>query len=449
MKRNGNNRPFNINRVIAVTFIGIILIGTLLLCLPAASRNGKSCSFETALFTATSASCVTGLILADTWVQWSGFGQIVILCMIEIGGLGFMSAVSFVILALRKKLSMSQRMVYSQAIGTAEAVDTKQMQKRILKGSLLIEGTGALILALRFWPVYGFGKAVKLGVFHAVSAFCNAGFDIFGFETPGGSMVNWSLDPCVCITLCLLIVLGGLGFIVWDEVIRINKVSKWSVYTRLVLLTSLILTFAQFLLICLTEWNNNATLGSMPFSEKMLSALFQSVTCRTAGFAGLDQGELTEAGKAVSMFFMLIGGSSGSTAGGLKTVTFVVLFLFMWSKVRGRDTIHIFSRTISDRHVLNAVALFCAMAVLAFSGAIVICMTSPVRFTDSLYETISAIATVGLTTGITTRLSRIGKIIIMLFMYFGRVGIFTVSTGFMRQKRGENFRYAETDVLIG
>ena len=441
------HRPWNISRIIAFVFVGIICLGAGLLCLPFASRGGHSCGIRTALFTATSATCVTGLVLRDTWTQWSGFGQAVILCMIEIGGLGFMTAASTLIFAFRKKLNMRQRMMFSQSFGTDDALDVPMLWRKILFGSLLVEGTGACILTLRFLPVYGFGRALWLGVFHSVSAFCNAGFDILGFEMPGGSVILYGTDPVVILTLCAVIILGGLGFIVWDDIIRRPK--KLSVYTRLVLYTSGALILAGMALICLTEWNNPATLGDMTLPEKLLAGLFQSVTCRTAGFAGVDQGGLTDAGKAISMFLMLIGGSSGSTAGGLKTVTFIVMVLFLWSWLSGRENVSVLNRTISSRNVLNAVVLFSVMIVLAFLGTVIICVCSPVGFTEGLFEAVSALATVGLTTGITSQLGIAAQILMMMYMFFGRVGILTISLGFLKDHRTDHYKYAETNILIG
>lgn len=442
-------RALNISRVIALAFIFIIAVGTALLSLPFASRSGESCSFLTALFTATSAGCVTGLALADTWTQWSGFGQTVILCLIEIGGLGFMSLASMAVFLLHMRISFREHWLFAQSVGADDMIDSRRVYRRILVGSFAAEGAGALILLIRFWPVYGFSRALKLGVFHSVSAFCNAGFDIFGFERPGSSMMLYGTDAVVCLTLGVLVILGGLGFIVWDDVMRKRRFRALSVYTKLVLLTSLALTALGTLAFCLTEWTNPATLGPMNTGQKILAAFFQSFTCRTAGFAGVDQGALSQAGKAISMFLMLIGGSSGSTAGGLKTVTFIVIALFIWSRMRGRDSVCVFHRTVSDRHVLNALTIFCALIALAFFGATLICSTSAVSFTDALFEAISALATVGLTTGITPALALPAKILMILFMYFGRVGILTVSLGFIGESKTEMMRYAETDVLIG
>ena len=439
-----------ISRMIALAFLGIILLGAALLNLPAASRNGRSAGPLVSLFTATSATCVTGLTLADTWTQWSPFGQSVILLMIEIGGLGFMSAASLAYFSLRRKFSFQQQLVIAESIGVQNMGDVVTHQKRMLIRAFAVEGIGAALLTLRFLAEYPFPQALKLGVFHAVSAFCNAGFDILGFRSPGASLMVYQRDPFVCLILSALVILGGLGFLVWDEVLRERRPSRWSVYTRLVMITSGALLLSGTLVFCLLEWSNPATLGPFSVPEKLLAAFFQSMTLRTAGFAAVDQGALTPAGKAASIFYMLIGGSSGSTAGGLKTVTFVVLLMFLWNRMRGHYTVSVFHRTISNDHVLNAIMIFILMITLAFSSAVVVSATSPVDFTDALYETVSAIGTVGLTAAGTARMSLPAKWLIMLLMYFGRVGVLTISVGFLRKKpAGEKYRYANTDLLIG
>ena len=442
-------RAVSISRVMALTFLGIIAVGAILLTLPFASRSGRSAGPVTALFTATSATCVTGLVLADTWSQWSNFGQAVILAMIETGGLGFMSAASLAWFSLRRKISIQKQLVMAEAIG-ANMNDVVDHQKQLLIRAFTVEGIGAAILTVRFLTEYSFPLALKLGVFHSVSAFCNAGFDILGFKQPGASLIVYQKDPVICLTLSALVIRGGLGFLVWNEVLTEKKAKKWSVYTRLVLITTGILLVSGTILFCLLEWGNPSTLGPMSLPQKLLAAFFQSMTLRTAGFAAVDQGLLTPAGKAVSIFLMLIGGSSGSTAGGLKTVTFVVLLMFLWNRMRGRRTVSVFHRTISNDHVLNAITIFMLMVLLSFSGAAFICATSPVGFADSLFETVSAIGTVGLTAGATSRLSLASKLMIILFMYFGRVGLLTISFGFLKDKpSGEKYRYANTDLLIG
>lgn len=445
-------RPKNLSatKVIAATFAVIILLGTLLLNLPAASRSGVAVGFLPALFTATSATCVTGLSLFDTWSQWSGFGQIVLLCLIQIGGLGFMSAATMVVFLLHRRIGLKQRLVMAQALSVGDINGIVRLQKMVLRGSFLIEGIGAVILFLRFLPEYGWIQALKWGVFHSVSAFCNAGFDIFGSLNPGSSVMEFQSDPVVLLTLMALIVVGGLGFLVWEEVLQKKRFRNFSVYTRLVLVTTLGLILSAWVLTCVLEWNNPATLGSLPLGEKLLNGLFQSVTLRTAGFASVDQGALTDAGKAVAMVYMLIGGSSGSTAGGLKTVTFIVLVLFLASRARGRSRVCVFRRTIPQGQVLDAMTIAFTMVCLALLGGICISATSPVAFTDALYEAVSALGTVGLTAGATGSLGVVSQILIIIYMYFGRVGILTISMGFLvGNKAEERFQYAETNLLIG
>ncbi len=437
-------------QVIAISFALIILAGTVLLSLPAASRDGISCGFRPALFTATSATCVTGLVLYDTWTQWSGFGQAVILCLIELGGLGFMSAASLMVFMLRRKVGLRQRMLMAQALSLDEMDGVVRLQKWVLFGSLLVQLFGAAILFLRFLPMQGWKTAAWWGVFHAVSAFCNAGFDVLGSVAPGGSMMPFNNDPVVCVTLMALIVVGGLGFFVWEEVVRVHSFKKLSVYTKLVLIASAVLILLGAVLFLILEWNNPQTLGSMPIPQKILNGFFQSVTVRTAGFASVNQELLTDAGKAVSMVLMLIGGSSGSTAGGIKTVTVVVLLLFTWTRCRGRGTVTVFKRTIPAGKVMDAMAIVSIVAGLAIFGGIFISATSPVSFTDALYEAVSALATVGLTAGATGKLSVVSQLLIILYMYFGRVGVLTLSLGFLMGNRAEDrYRYAQTNLLIG
>lgn len=444
------HRRLSATRVIALTFIAIILIGALLLTLPAASRSGVSCGFRPALFTATSATCVTGLVLYDTWSQWSGFGQTVIICLIEIGGLGFMSMASIVIFFLRKKVGLKQRIVMAQALSVNDMDGVVRLQKWVLCGSFLIEGAGALILFMRFLPEYGVLTSLKWGIFHSISAFCNAGFDILGEVSPGASMMIFNNDPIVCITLTLLVVLGGLGFFVWEEVVRVRSFKKLSVYSKLVLLMSALLLFGGAACFCVLEWDNPATFGSMSVPQKLLNGLFQSMTTRTAGFAAVDQACLTDGGKAVSMVLMLIGGSSGSTAGGAKTVTVLVLMMYIWAKIRGRDTVCAFRRTIPNSQVMDAMTIVTILVILSLFGGIFICTTSPVGFTDALFESVSAIATVGITAGVTPLLSIPAQILIIIYMYFGRVGVLTISLGFlMGNQAEERFRYAQTNLLIG
>ncbi len=446
MKRRRVERRLSSTQMIAVVFAAIIAVGTVLLMLPAASQSGEGCAPLDALFTATSATCVTGLVRFDTGTQWTMFGQAVILVMIEIGGLGFMSVASLVVFALRRKVGLKQRMVMAQALSLNEMDGVVRLQKWVLGGSLSIQTVAALVLFARFLPRFGVGRAVWYGLFHAVSAFCNAGFDVFG---TGDSMVRFNSDPVVCITLMALIVVGGLGFFVWEEVARLHNFKKFSVYTKLVLLSTLVLILGGATVLCITEWNGPAMAGMSP-GVKILNGFFQSVTTRTAGFDSMGQALLTDGGKGVSMVLMLIGGSSGSTAGGVKTVTMMVLVLFLWSRARGRSSVFVFKRTIAQDKVLDAMTIVGLLVGLAMFGAVFISATSPISFADGLFESVSALATVGLTTGVTTSLSIPAQILIIVYMYFGRVGVLTISLGFLMGDRAEDrFRYAKTNLLIG
>ena len=437
-------------QIIAVGFAAIILLGAVLLTLPAASRSGSSCGFFPALFTATSATCVTGLVLYDTFTQWSGFGQAVILCLIEIGGLGFMSAASTFVFLLRRKVGLRQRMVIAQALNLSDMDGVVRIQKLVLTGSLSIQGVGALILFLRFLPEYGFRRSVIWGVFHAISAFCNAGFDIFGAIAPGQSLIPFNDDPVICLTLIGLVTIGGLGFLVWEELARVRSFKKFSVYTKLVLVMTAGILVIGTGVILLLEWDNPDTLGNMPVWQKLLNAFFQTGTLRTAGFAAIDQGALRDATKAFSILVMLIGGSSGSTAGGLKTVTIVVLLLFIWAKARGKQSVHVFKRNIPQEKAVDALTITFITLLLSVFGGMFFSTAAPVSFVDGWYEAVSAICTVGLTTGITPVLGVASQCLIIAFMYFGRVGILTLSLGFLMGNRAtDRFQYADTNLLIG
>ena len=440
----------NATQSIAVVFAAIILAGTLLLMLPAASRSGVSCGFQPALFTATSATCVTGLVLYDTFTQWTGFGQGVILTMIEVGGLGFMSAAAIFVFLLRKKVGLRQRMVIAQALNLNDMDAVVKIQKLVIRGSLGVQGMGAAILFLRFLPQTGAAKALYWGVFHAISAFCNAGFDLFGEIAPGQSLIPFQNDPIVLLTLAALVTMGGLGFLVWEEMARVRSFKKFSVYTKLVLImTAGILLIGTGVILAL-EWNNPDTFGPMPVWQKLLNAFFQTVTLRTAGFVTVDQLLLTDATKVFSILIMFAGGSSGSTAGGLKTVTILVLLLFIWAKARGKQSVHVFKRNIPADKAVDAMTITFITAGLSLLGGMVISAAANVSFLDAWYEAVSAICTVGLSAAGTAALGAFSQCIIIAFMYFGRVGILTLSLGFLMGDRAKDrFQYADTNLLIG
>lgn len=437
-------------QMIAMVFLAIILFGGFLLSLPIASRSGTWTSYLSSVFTATSATCVTGLTLVDTYTHWSGFGQVVILLLIQVGGLGFMTIASLFFLMANRRIGIKQRLLLAQSLGVDQLSGIVRLVYRVLVRTAVIEGVGALILAVRFAFLIPVDRALWWGIFHSVSAFCNAGFDVVGAVEVGGSLIPFVGDWVVNLTIMTLITLGGLGFFVWDDVLTKRRFKKMTVYTRLVLLISATLALGGGALIALLEWNNPATLGGLPAAEKCLAALFQSVTSRTAGFYSIPQGAMSDAAKAITDALMLVGGSSGSTAGGIKTVTMGVLILAVIAAARGRSRVTVFRRTISAQQVSDAVAVACMVFCLAFCAGLILSATNGLPLMDCIFETISAIATVGLSTGITPGLNALSQILLIILMYFGRVGVMTISLGFLLTNVAEErYRYADTKVMIG
>lgn len=441
---------FTSMQIIVLVFLAIILSGAALLMLPAASQSREVTPYLTALFTATSCTCVTGLSLVDTGTYWSSFGQAVMLCLIQIGGLGFMTIVTVFFMVLRRKIGLKDRLVMAQSLGMEDLSSIVAMVKKVLIRTMIVEGTGALLLTIRFCFQMPFGKALWWGVFHSISAFCNAGFDIMGAVEAGGSLMLYTTDWPVNLILMALIMVSGLGFFVWDDILKNRRFRKLSVYSRLVLVSSLALFAGGTVLFALLEWNNPATLGGIRAGEKILASAFQSVTTRTAGFYSIPQGALTGASKAVTDVLMFIGGSSGSTAGGAKTVTISVLVLSVLASARGRSRVTVFKRTIQPSQISDAVAVVGMMFLTAFAAAVYISAANGLNFADCIYETISAIATVGLSTGLTASVNVLSKIVLIILMFFGRVGIMTISLGFLLSDRaGERYRWADTKVMIG
>ncbi|MBP3634076.1 MAG: potassium uptake protein, TrkH family [Oscillospiraceae bacterium] len=437
-------------QIIVLVFLAIILAGALLLTLPIAAKNGQSTPFLTALFTATSCTCVTGLSLVDTFTHWTSFGQVVMLLLIQIGGLGFMTVMTLFFLVARRRLGLKERLIIAQSFALDNLSGIADTVKKVLCRTLVLEAVGAVILTIRFLFQMPVGRAVWCGVFHAVSAFCNAGFDIFGAVEQGGSLMPYVADPVVNITLMLLIVLGGLGFFVWDDILTAKRLKDLRAYSKLILIISGVLIFGGAALYCVFEWNNPATLGAMSIGEKILAALFQSVTVRTAGFYTVSQVALTDASVALTDVLMFIGGGSGSTAGGAKMATVAVLLLSVLATARGRSRVTVFRRTVSESRIKDAMTLVVMMFVLCLTTGVFLSCVNALPLRDCFYETISALATVGLTTGITPQLSGISHVILIVLMFFGRVGIMTISLGFLFSDRAqERYRYADTNILIG
>ena len=341
-------------------------------------------------------------------------------------------------------------MVIAQALGSDSYSGLVSLVRNILRGTAAVEGVGALILFFRFLPEFGFGRALWYGVFHSVSAFCNAGFDVLADVDAGGSLCRYVSDPVVNLTIMALIIIGGLGFAVWGDIRHNRRFSRMQVYTRLVILITLVLLFGGAAIIAALEWNNPGTIGGMTVPQKLLAALFQSVTLRTAGFASFDQNALKDVTKAFCDMLMLVGGSSGSTAGGVKTVTVGVILLAAWSTARGRSDVRVMRRTIPQRAVSSALALFILVLTISMFGALFLCVADGVSLENAVYETISALCTVGLTTGITPTLSAASQIVLIVLMFFGRLGIMTISVGFMAaDPAGDRVKYADTKIMIG
>lgn len=445
-------RALNPTRIVAGSFAVIIALGTVLLALPVASCSGQSAGVLTSLFTATSSTCVTGLVVADTATQWSMFGQMVILAMIQLGGLGFITIMTLFSLIAHRKIGLSERLIMVSSLNLNNMNGVVRLVRFTLRWTLRFEGIGALILMLRFIPRYGLGQGIWMGVFHSVSAFCNAGFDLLGLESPFQSLIPFQNDPVVLFTVMALIVIGGLGFFVWSDIAQNRHWKKFSLYTKMVLVMTGALILLGWGILFAVEWQNPATLGNMPFGEKVMNALFQSVTFRTAGFSAIDQGGLRDTSQALGCVLMLIGGSSGSTAGGIKTVTVAILGLSVLAGFRGRSGVTICGRSIDRRQQTSATTLVLTALLLFLFGAMFLSLFDAVPFMDAGFEVASALGTVGLTVGITPTLSEPCRIFLILFMYLGRVGILSCSIAFSTLRsvaRETKIKYPVTDVMIG
>lgn len=440
----------NATRVLFLFFFAAVLVGTLLLMLPIASRSGDSCGFLTALFTAAAAACVTGLTPLDTFTQWSGFGQAVLICLVQVGGLGYMAFVSIAYFMLRRKIGLRERLILQQSLALNELHGVVRLVKLMLMGTFMIEGIGAIILTLRFLVEYPFKKALWMGVFHAISAYCNAGLDIMGFIKPAGSLSPYASDPVVLLTIAALITIGGLGFFVWNDILMHRNFRQFSVHTKLSIVVTLILIVGGTLTFLLLEWDNPGTLGMMSVPEKLLAALFTSVSTRTAGFYIIDQSAMTDSSVVVSLLLMFIGGSSGSTAGGIKTVSIAILLLQALAVLRNHKEVVVFGRRISQNQINNALSISFLVFLLGMIGAVVISATGGVPMRYAIFESMSAISTAGLGAGITNSLNPLSKILLIVYMFFGRVGIMTISFAFMTKTPPDNVIHRpEARVLIG
>lgn len=440
----GTLRKLSSSQIILMGFAGAILLGSLLLMLPFATRDGQGASFGDALFTATSAVCVTGLVVRDTATYWSGFGQAVVLGLIQVGGMGVVTVAIALALASGKRISLKQRSTMQEAISAPQVGGIVRLTGFILRTVLVMEALGALAL----WPVFsrelGVWKGLWYGVFHAVSAFCNAGFDLMGFRSPYSSLTGYAAHPAVNLTIMALIVIGGIGFMTWDDV-RTHGVHlrRYRMQSKVILTTSALLLALPALYFFLFE------LGELTVGRRLWAAAFQSVTARTAGFNTVDLTALSETGTAVMMILMLIGGSPGSTAGGMKTTTFAVLLSTAASVFRRREHTQFFGRRISEDTVRNAATLLTMYLTLFLGGGLIMSRVEGLPLLTCLFETASAVGTVGLTLGVTPTLGAVSRCILILLMYCGRVGGLTLIFAAASAPVGNTARLPQEKLTIG
>ena len=444
-------KSMNAARILAGGFVAIIVFGALLLTLPISSRTGEFTNFLDCLFTTTSATCVTGLVRVDTWIHWSFFGQLIILLHIQLGGLGFMTFITLVSFLFHRRIGLSERLIMVSAFNLNDMDGVVRVVRHAIYGTFLLEGVGAAILSIRFVPEFGLASGIWKGIFHAVSAFCNAGFDLMGGKYGQfTSIVGYNGDPLVLCTTMVLIVMGGLGFFVWEDILRTRSWKGLSLYSKMVLTITAFLITGGALFFLAVEFNNKGTLGDMPLWQKIMNSFFQSITLRTAGFASLDQGKLRESSLVISCILMLIGGSSGSCAGGMKTVTAATLLLGLGAGLAGREEVTFRGRTISYHKVLSAMTLALMMVALFLVASMSISLIEGVPYLSAAFESASGLATVGNSVGITPNLSPPSVIILICLMYMGRVGVFTFSVAFLtRAGRPAKIKYPNLDLLIG
>lgn len=413
-------------KTILYGFCILIIIGMLLLLLPISTKDGRVTSPVDALFTATSATCVTGLIRYDTYSHWSVFGQLVILALIQIGGIGFMTFAISIISFTKRKIGLEQRFIMQEAVAAPQVGGIVKMTKFILFGTIFVEGTGALLLSLYFCPKFGFGEGLYFSVFHSISAFCNAGFDLMGAVEPSSSLMADGLNWYINFIIMALIIIGGLGFFVWLDILKNRfRFREFKLHTKMVISITIILIIVGMMFLFLLEQNGKIFEGKN-IAEQGLISLFQSVAPRTAGFNTVDLSQMREGSQMIIICLMLIGGSPGSTAGGVKTTTLGVLTLSILATWKKKKSIECFKRRIDNDALRTASCVIMMYIILVIVSAITISVIDNIPMQSAMFETASAIGTVGLTLGITAQLSIISEIILVVLMIFGRVGSITI-----------------------
>ena len=432
------------SQIIILGFAGTILLGSILLTLPFSTRDGHGALFSDALFTATSAVCVTGLVVQDTATYWSTFGQAVIIALIQIGGMGVVTVAIAISSFSGKQISLKQRSTMQEAISAHKVGGIVRLTGFIIKMTIIFELLGAVIMAPTFCKEFGVLKGIWYAVFHSISAFCNAGFDLMGAKTPYSSLTYFVDNPVINFVIMSLIIIGGIGFMTWDD-IKVNKhhVRKYRMQSKVILITTVLLISLPALYFFLFEF------GDKPMGERIWSSLFQSVTPRTAGFNTADLTQISETGTAITIMLMLIGGSPGSTAGGMKTTTLAVLFSTAISVFRRREHTHFFGRRVNDDTIRNAATILMMYVILFLTGGFLISHIESLPLLTCLYETASAIGTVGLTLGITPNLGIASQIILIVLMYIGRVGGLTLIFSALSGNQGNTARLPQEKITVG
>ncbi len=436
-------------QLIALGYFLVIAVGTLLLLLPVSSNRGEQTDVLTALFTATSATCVTGLVVVDTSLHWSAFGQTVILALIQIGGLGFVTIGVLFAMFFNKRITLRTRGLLQESMNADKVGGIVRLARKAIIGTIWIELAGALLLAIRFVPEFGFIKGGAISIFHAISAFCNAGFDVMGSKYGAyGSFTPYVDDILVNAVIMALIVIGGIGFLVWDDITKHGlHMRKYTLHTKIVLSATVILIFGGAVLFYIFE--RNTMLQGMDGRTQVLSCLFSSVTARTAGFNTVDTAALSNSSKLLTMVLMFIGGSPGSTAGGIKTTTLVVLLIYVVSNLRNSRGCNIFGRRLEDDAIRKASNVMIINTLLVVFAMLMICHIQPLDLTDVMFEVFSAIGTVGMSTGITRSLTSLSQLIIIILMYCGRIGGMAFALSFMERRKVAPVQCPMEKVMIG
>lgn len=450
LKKEKNKRlnRLSSSHIIAIGYFAIIILGAILLMLPVSSK-GQPPSFLDAMFTAASATCVTGLAVFDTYTQWSVFGQVVIILLIQVGGMGFMTILSLAAMATGRRIGLKERSVLQESVNGMQLGGIVRLVRRIAAGTFMFEGIGAVLLAIRFIPKMGLPEGIGNAVFMSISAFCNAGFDLNGKYGEYSSLCEFADDPLICLTVCALVLIGGIGFSVWDDIAK-NKLnfSAYRLHSRLALSVTAILTAVGTLLFFVFERDfTNAGVG---VGQSLLNSFFDSVTPRTAGFNTVDTASLSPASTILTIIFMFIGGSPGSTAGGVKTVTIAVAFYATMAKMKNSADIEVAHRRLEEDVTEKAMTVIAFNLVIVLTGILCISAAQPLlSLTDVVFESFSAINTVGMTTGITRDLMPFSRAVIIVLMYCGRVGSVTFALIFTRTKKFTGIHNPVEQVSVG